>query len=213
MLTKLLIATALLIGTMVVMYRIQRKIKGDDSGTLFGRSDAGKKAASSSASELEQFVAAYRREKLLTGNGSATSNSVAAAPSAPATAAAVQTPVKVREVFLAAPAKVLFLVLRAGLPDHHIFANARLADVIQLSGQPTTPQARAHFAQGRIDFVICNKSLSIVALIDLIDGARSDDTLKRALEPQFATGGVRYLRVASNAIPKPADVRQLVYPG
>ena len=98
-------------------------------------------------------------------------------------------------------------MLRAGLPDHHIFANARLADVIQLSGQPTTPQARAHFAQGRIDFVVCNKNLSIVALIDLVDGARSDDALKRALEPQFATGGVRYLRVASNAIPKPADVR------
>jgi len=229
MLIKLLLATALLIGTMVVMYRIQRRIKGDSGGSLFSGGEGGKKKASSDASELEQFVAAYRREKMLAGNHSATSGSAAAAPSStpgtqstsvtpgtsgtPATAPAVQTPVKVREVFLAGPAKILFLVLRAGLPDHHIFAHTRLADVLQLSGQPTTPQARAHFAQGRIDFVVCNKNLSIVALIDLVDGARSDDALKRALEPQFATGGVRYMRVASNAIPKPVDVRQMVYPG
>jgi hypothetical protein len=240
MLIKLLLATALLIGTMVVMYRIQRRIKGDDGGSLIS-GGGGKKKASSNASELEQFVAAYRREKMLAGNGSAPSGSPAAAStstpsisgspgpsgtlgpqstsrtpgisSTPATAPAVQTPVKVREVFLAGPAKVLFLVLRAGLPDHQIFAHTRLADVLQLSGQPTTPQARAHFAQGRIDFVVCNKNLSIIALIDLVDGARSDDALKRALEPQFATGGVRYMRVASNAIPKPADVRQMVYPG
>jgi hypothetical protein len=211
MLTKLLIATALLIGTMVVMYRIQRRIKGDDTGTLFGGKADEKKSASSSASELEQFVAAYRREKMMAGN--ATSSGAAAPSTPPATTQSVQPPVKVREVFLAGAAKVLFLVLRAGLPDHHIFANTRLADVIQLSGQPTTPQARAHFAQGRIDFIVCDKNLSIIALIDLIDGARPDDALKRALEPQFATGAVRYLRVASNAIPKPVDVRQLVYPG
>jgi Protein of unknown function (DUF2726) len=213
MLTKLLIATVLLIGTMVVMYRIQRRIKGDDTGTLFGSGAGEKKSASSSAGELEQFVAAYRREKMMADNGNATSSAAAAVPSTPATTQSIQTPVKVREVFLAGPAKVLFLVLRAGLPDHHIFAHTRLADVIQLSGQPTTPQARAQFAQGRIDFVVCNKNLSIIALIDLIDGARPDDALKRALEPQFATGAVRYLRVASNAIPKPAAVRQLVYPG
>jgi hypothetical protein len=229
MLIKLLLATALLIGTMVVMYRIQRRIKGDSGGSLFNGGEGGEKKASSDASELEQFVAAYRRERMLAGNGSATGGSAAAAPTSapgtqgtsvtpgtsgtPATAPAVQTPVKVREVFLAGPAKILFLVLRAGLPDHHIFAHTRLADVLQLSGQPTTPQARAHFAQARIDFVVCNKNLSIVALIDLVDGARSDAALKRALEPQFATGGVRYMRVASNAIPKPVDVRQMVYPG
>jgi hypothetical protein len=220
MLIKLLLATALLIGTMVVMYRIQRRIKGDSGGSLFSDSEGGKKKASSDASELEQFVAAYRREKMLAGNGSAISGSAAPAPTSttgtsgtPAIALAVQTPVKVREVFLAGPAKVLFLVLRAGLPDHHIFAHTRLADVLQLSGQPTTPQARAQFAQGRIDFVVCNKNLSIIALIDLIDGARPDDALKRALEPQLATGAARYLRVTSNAIPKPAEVRQMVYPG
>jgi len=210
MLIKLVLATVLLVGTMVAMYRIQRRIKGESGGISFGGGE--KKTGSGSRSDMEEFVAAYRREKALAANNAAPSPAPAptGAPAPPA-AAAAQSVVKVREVFLAGPAKVLFLVLRTGLPDHHVFANARLGDAIQLAGQPTTPQARAHYAQARIDFVVCNKELAIVALIDLAGGARPDDALKRALEPQFKKGGVRYLRLAPNAIPKPADVRQLIY--
>ena len=108
MLTKLLIATVLLIGTMVVMYRIQRRIKGRRWRHAVWPQRKRKESASSSASELEQFVAAYRREKMLAGNGNATSNAAGAAPSAPATAAAVQHPVKVREVFLPVPPRSYF---------------------------------------------------------------------------------------------------------
>jgi hypothetical protein len=207
MLVKLLLATALLIGTMVVMYRIQRRIKGEEGRGVIGAGEGRKNAQSASHNDLEQFVAAYRREKALSG-----SNTTAGSAPAPATAPTAQAPVKARDVFLAGAAKVFFLVLRAGLPDHHIFANARLADVIQLAGQPTTPQARAQLAQARIDFVVCNKELAIVALIDLVDSARSDDALKRALEPQFSNGGVRYVRFAPGAIPKPAEIRSVVYP-
>jgi hypothetical protein len=208
MFIKLLLGAVLLIGTMVAMYRIQRRIKGESGGSVVGGGERKKKEQASPA-DLEQFVAAYRREKAAAGS----SASIASPPAPVAvTAPTAQAPVKAREVFLAGAGKVLFLVLRAGLPDHHIFANTRLADAIQLAGQPTTPQARAQFAQARIDFVVCNKELAIVALIDLVEGARSDDALKRALEPQFSNGRVHYLRVAANAIPKPADVRQLVYP-
>jgi hypothetical protein len=209
MFIKLLLAALLLIGTMVVMYRIQRRIRGEEGSAFIGGSDVKKKGKPANQNDLEQFVAAYRREKAQAGDSAAAASApLAAAPSS----LSAQAPVKARDVFLAGPAKVLFLVLRAGLPDHHIFANTRLADAIQLAGQPTTPQARAHYAQARIDFVVCNKDLAIVALIDLANGPRPDDVLKRALEPQFRNGGVRYLRLAPTAIPKPADARQLVYP-
>ena len=107
---------------------------------------------------------------------------------------------------------MLYLVLKAALPDHHIFVYTRLTDVIKPIGRPMTPQGRAQFAQSRMDFVVCNKALNVVALLDISDGTRPDDPMKQHLQPQLAAAGIRYVRVAPTAIPKPAEAKQLVYP-
>ncbi len=75
-----------------------------------------------------------------------------------------------------------------------------------------TPQGRAQFAQSRMDFVVCNKALNVVALLDISDGTRPDDPMKQHLQPQLAASGIRYVRIAPTAIPKPAEAKQLVYP-
>lgn len=115
--------------------------------------------------------------------------------------------------FLQGSAKVLYLVLKAALPEYHVFAHARLGDVVRRADYPATVQERAQLAQARVDFVICNKDLVVVALLDLSAGTRPDDPIKQQLQPRITASGIRYVRVAPNAIPKPQDVRPLVLGG
>jgi hypothetical protein len=202
---SLLIAAILLIALLVGLYLLQRHLKGEPLALpRFGRTPPQK---SPKSDDLEQFIAAYRRDK---AQAAAPGAAAAAAPPAPAAPALAVAAIKPKVSFLAGPNKLLFLVLRTALPDHLIFPNVRLADAVQVAGQPPTPQQRAQLAQARVDFVICNKELAVVALIDITDGNRADDVLKRQLEPQLAAAGGRYLRIAPNAVPKPAEVRALV---
>jgi hypothetical protein len=206
---NLLVAAVLLVGMIVGLYLLPRYLKGERIGfPLLARAAALKV---DSGDDLERFMAAYRRDKAQSGAVSAQPAAQAPASRAttrpPAFAAAT---VKPKGSFLAGPNKLLYLVLRTALPDHQIFPNVRLADALQIAGQPPTPQARAQLAQARVDFVVCNKELAVVALVDISDGNRADDVLKRQIEPQITAAGGRYLRVAPTAIPKPAEARSLV---
>jgi hypothetical protein len=206
---NLLIAAVLLVGMLFGLYILQRHLKGERIG--FSLRASAPAQAIDSGDDLERFITAYRRDK---AQGAAPTTAHAAQAPAPRPAAqpvavAVAT-IKPKTSFLAGPNKLLYLVLRTALPDHQIFPNVRLADAVQIAGQPPTPQARAQLAQARVDFVICNKALAVVALLDITDGNRADDVLKRQLEPQITGAGGRYLRIAPNSIPRPAEARSLV---
>jgi hypothetical protein len=208
-LIKLIVAGAIVVATLIGFARFHRYLRGETGGLFTGSKAREPKA---DATDLEAFVAAYRRDK------AAVERVTSPPPIAPAVAPAVvpdsAAPLdKGPRAFLEGRAKVLYLVLRAALPDHHIFVYTRLTDVIKPIGQAMTPQGRARFAQSRMDFVVCNKELNVVAMLDISDGTRPDDPMKHLLQPQLAAAGIRYARVAPNAIPKPAEAKQLVYPG
>jgi hypothetical protein len=206
---NLLIAAVLLVGMLVGLYFLQSHLKGQRIG--FSLRGSAHEPKVGSGDDLEQFIAAYRRDK---AQGAAAT--ARPAPEAPTPRPAAQPPalavatIKPKASFLAGPNKLLYLVLRTALPDHQIFPNVRLADAVQIAGQPPTPQARAQLAQARVDFVICNKELAVVALVDITDGNRADDVLKRQIGPQITAAGGRYLRIAPNAIPRPGEARSLV---
>ena len=208
MIVNLLIAGVLLIATLFGLFLVQRRIKGEGIALPL---TAGKKQQEASGTvDLEQFIAAYRRDKEAADHAIG-QPAAAASPAVAASAAAASPPLlKPKEGFLSGPNKLLYLVLKAALPDHQMFANVRLSDSVQLAGQPATPHARAQLAQARIDFLVCNKALAIVAYIDISDGNRADDVLKRQIEPFFNSSGARYLRVPPTAIPRPAEVRALI---
>ncbi len=209
MLIKLTIAGAIVVAALIGLARFHRYLRGESGGLFTGSATRESKA---DATDLEAFVAAYRRDKA----------AVDRPPSPPQIPAAVAPPAapdsatpldKGPRAFLQGPAKVLYLVMRAALPDHHVFVYTRLTDVIKPIGRPMTPQGRAQFAQSRMDFVVCSKELNVVAMLDISDGTRPDDPMKQQLQPQLAAAGIRYVRVAPNAIPKPAEAKRLVYPG
>ena len=217
---NLLIAAILLLATLAGYHLIRKRIMGDSVLTP----PPERKQVSKGSHELEKIIAAYRRDDA----NAALPVAAKAAPLQPrrpghvlgaplelAAAADARTAssaahVQLRKPFLAGPNRLLYLVLKIGLPDHLVFANVRLADLVRVVNPAATPQARAQLAQTRIDFTVCSPEREVVALLDITDGNRADDVLKRQLEAQLTSGGCRYLRITPNAIPKPAQIRTLV---
>ena len=199
---KLVLALAIIVAVLVLVFRFQKQIQ---SGAWGSKAGADNKPDSARATELEEFIAAYRRDK---ATGQVQPNPTSAQPAAPpaaATAAAATTAaVKARAAFLSGPAKLAFLVLKAGLPDHHVFAHTRVSDLMEGTSVPA-------LANLPIDLLVCSKELGIVAAVDLNNGMQSDALLAREKEQRLGSVGSRYLRFAPGAFPKPADVRKLIY--
>jgi hypothetical protein len=195
-LLKLVLALAIIVAALVLVFRFQKQIQ---AGLKTG---AESKPDGARASELEEFIAAYRRDK---GTGQVQAPPLSAQPSgAPGLAAATAAAVKARAAFLSGPAKLAFLVLKTGLPDHHVFAHTRVSDLMEGTSAPA-------LANLPIDLLVCSKDLGIVAAVDLNNGMQSDALLAREKEQRLRSAGIRYLRLAPGAFPKPADVRRLIY--
>jgi hypothetical protein len=136
--------------------------------------------------------------------------SVPAAAPVPATASAA-----VRERFLGQHETLLYLLLKTGLPDHEIFANVSLASVTALpAGGGEREQQLRRLAPYQLDFVVCDKSMRVVAAVDFETAGGAEaagiqqfkaDYLKRA--------GIRLVRVNPAAMPKRDQVRALVIGG
>ena len=112
---------------------------------------------------------------------------------------------------------LLYFVFRAGLPDHEIFVNLTLADVIDIGpgvqGYEREQKAR-RLAQRRLDLVICTKQLEVVAAVLFepapnASGARDDD--RDFIASCLQAAGIRLLRIDTAAPPRHQRVRELVY--
>jgi hypothetical protein len=216
---KLVLALVIIVAALVLVFRFHKQLKGE-SGSL-GLSPAKKKGEDGGSNDIEAFIAAYRRDKTVALNGQPAS--AVPAPVVPAPAAAVSSGVaspvtgspvpaasaagvKARAAFLAGPTKLAFLVLKAGLPDHHVFAHTRMGDLLDALTVPA-------LANLRVDLVVCTKELSIVAAVDLPNGAPTDALIDGEKAQRLSTAGIRYLRLEPGKFPKPAEVRGLIYPG
>jgi hypothetical protein len=122
-----------------------------------------------------------------------------------------------KQRLLPQPQALLYYVFRTGLPEHEIFANLTLADLVELG-----PAARGYereqkalrLARERLDFVICNKQLEVVAAIVLEKGAAPDavqDGNARLAEECLHSAGIRLVRVNPAAPPRHHEVRKLIY--
>jgi Protein of unknown function (DUF2726) len=112
---------------------------------------------------------------------------------------------------------LLYYVLRTGLPEHEIFANLTLADLIDIEpavrGYDREQKAR-RLAQQRLDFVICTKQLEVVAAV-LLDKSAVPDAMQAAnarfAEACLRSAGIRLVRINPAAPPRHHQVRGLVY--
>lgn len=141
-------------------------------------------------------------------------------PAAMQTAAPAQLPVTARASYVRRartldPAQtVLYYLLKNSLPDHEVMPQVGLAGVLEVPADITGSERERRLgslARHAVDFVICNKALQPVAVIDLPlhePGALTpaQDFKARCL----AEAGVRYLRLSRKALPKRDVVRGLV---
>lgn len=213
-----LIGVALLAATIVGFVIVQRKIKGDDT-PMFG---ARKRSNKEDDTEIEAFIAAYHSGQadpsdLLSGDkdvlqvvpaGTDESESepaVATAPPATTAPAPTTAPAAAANsaetgspsTFLRPEVKLAYLIFRSGLRDHHIFANALLRDL----GYGTA-------VVGKVDLLVCDSSFKYVALVDVHTDGPVEDIPKSAF---LSRTGVKHLSLSSKAMPKPGELRALIY--
>jgi intracellular sulfur oxidation DsrE/DsrF family protein len=142
----------------------------------------------------------------------------AASPSAASASLAVPALAKApaavpaRERFLGQAETLLYYLLKTGLPGYEVFAHVSLASVISASGSGhEREQQLRRLAQYRLDFVVCDKSMRIIAVVEMDSAVAAvgageqqfkADCLKRA--------GIRLVRVNPTALPKREQIRALV---
>ena len=146
------------------------------------------------------------------------SHAAPAAPAAvmpPAAAAAPAAAVTARERFLGQHETLLYLLLKTGLPDHEIFANVSLAAVVALpaSGGEREQQVR-RLSPYQLDFVVCDKSMHVIAAVDIETAGGADAAGIQQFKADFLKrAGIRLVRVNPAAMPKRDQVRGLVVGG
>jgi hypothetical protein len=130
--------------------------------------------------------------------------------STPGVASRGPAPYARRATLLSARHIQLHDVLRAGLPDHEIFAHVSLAAVIELTGLPEgreREQRSRALAQQTIDCVVCSKAFEIVAAVDLESGHTAETRFKAEC---LKAAGVRYLQWNPVELPRSDEVAALL---
>lgn len=153
-----------------------------------------------------------------TAAGGASTGATATTDAAPSSAAATISPAPPlaamrRARFLTEPQRLLYLVLRAALPDHVVMANTRMVDLLDL---PPDAEALEHDARlremlhQRIDCMVCRSDLvPLAAIVVYAPGAAApSDECSQA--ERLHELGIRFLRFRSDSLPRPAEMRTLV---
>lgn len=190
------VLAALVIGGIALFawYRLHQSIVQSDSLD----SPSSRKSLGGANNALEEFIAAYRRGEGAADGAVATAQTAAAKPDAPAATVPVR-----RDQFLSGAVKLTYYVCKTGLKDHHVFAHVQLAAFAANAASDTA------LARGSVDLVVCNPAMAVVAAIDIIgpDGHTPDATKADYLRSL----GIRYLRLSAKSLPKPEEIRALLY--
>jgi hypothetical protein len=113
------------------------------------------------------------------------------------------------ERFLSQPETLMYYLLKAALADHEIFPRVSLASVIETPENPFPPEQARRPAQDNFDFVVCNKSMRVVAVIRLHGSAAGPwaDLVDRRLN----AAGIKAVTVDPKALPRREQVRSLIF--
>jgi hypothetical protein len=109
--------------------------------------------------------------------------------------------------FLGQSETLIYRLLKAGLPDHEIFANVTLASVIAGGNE----QEARRLSQYRIDFVVCDKGMRVVAVVEIerIGGALATGE-QHFVADRLKAAGIGLVRLNPLAPPRRDQIRALV---
>ena len=177
-----------------------------------------RQSSSARAKDLESLMVQVqmgaRAVTTATSAPAATATTAAVAPVAAPVAPVANTSVRKPRV-LGAADTLLYRLFRAGLPDHEIFANLNLADVVEPAASLPgfeREQSLRKLAQQRLNLVVCNKQLEVVAVVLLSESKPALPTRDDAyVKTNLLAAGIRIVRIEPTAMPRHQQVKALVY--
>jgi hypothetical protein len=114
-----------------------------------------------------------------------------------------------RERFLSQPETLVYYLLRTGMAGYEVFPRVSLASVIAAaSNAPARSASHAPSGAHDLDFVVCDKSMRIVAAIQLAGRLQGADSAR--VEQNLAAAGIRLVTVDPKALPKRAELGTLI---
>jgi hypothetical protein len=108
----------------------------------------------------------------------------------------------------------LYFLFRTGLPDHEIFANVALSDIVDAAPAMNgfdREQIVRKLSQTFLNVVVCNKQLEIVAVVLYPNADTAGAAAQNYAESCLHAAGIRIVRIEPTALPRHHQVRALVY--
>jgi hypothetical protein len=122
-----------------------------------------------------------------------------------------------RPRFLSKAESVVYLLLRAAFPRHEIFARIRLADVLQVKIGPQGMERLRAFrkiANQHVGFVVCDRDMTIVAIVDSKEPDQvinpRDQKLEIIKQRCLQAAQVKYLCVYPPQLPRYRELREQI---
>ena len=122
-----------------------------------------------------------------------------------------------RPRFLTRAESVVYLLLKAAFPRHEIFARIRLADVLQVKIGPQGMERLRAFrkiANQHVGFVVCDRDMTIVAIVDAREPEQvqnpRDQKLEIIKQRCLQAAQVKYLCVYPPTLPRYRELREQI---
>jgi hypothetical protein len=175
----------------------------------FHRKTAARKAASEA--RFEKIFKGPAQVPASPPPASATAAESSAPAKAPPPASATPPAAALR--FLGQAESLLYYLLKAGLPDSEVFAGVSLARVVGGAGEGREQQLR-RLAQYQLDFVVCDKNMQVVAVVEVESAAGAEAAGDRRFKSDLLKqAGIRLIRINPAALPQREQIRTLIVGG
>ena len=122
-----------------------------------------------------------------------------------------------RPRFLSKAESVVYLLLKAAFPRHEIFARVRLSDVLQVKIGPQGMERLRAFrkiANQHVGFVICDRDMTIVAIVDAKEPDQvvnpRDQKLEIIKQRCLQAAQVKYICVYPPQLPRYRELREQI---
>jgi Protein of unknown function (DUF2726) len=122
-----------------------------------------------------------------------------------------------RPRFLTKAENVVYLLLKAAFPRHEIFARIRLADVLQVKIGPQGMERLRAFrkiANQHVGFVVCDRDMTIVAIVDAKEPDQvinpRDQKLEVIKQRCLQAAQVKYMCVYPPQMPRYRELREQI---
>jgi hypothetical protein len=119
-----------------------------------------------------------------------------------------------RPRFLSKAEGVVYLLIKAAFPRHDIFARVRLADVLQVKIGPQGMERLRAFrkiANQHVGFVVCDRDMTIIAIIDAKEPEQvqnpRDQKLEIIKQRCLQAAQVKYICVYPPTLPRYRELR------